>query len=440
MKLNGRVLWSSTSNRIPDALVSVSNIETGADLPVIRSDEDGDFEIELDDGKWRVSILHDDGRQIRPKDLTVPDDLKAQPDKKIEFRVVSFTRSLSQGVGTVFFAGLIALLFAVIGGWVWMHKAYPNAPPPSIASNLLNLSAEARLISLEASSPVGNDALSKITDRFKQQLASNTASGKLKKQLDDLLEHVTDIELSLLTQTERAERAIQDLKVDLAKADVALQTSLDPAVDAAQNSLKNGTAPHESTAMATLFQKLEAGPDGEGSLKSIHLQKLKGLAAPPENVDSKQQQKEFEDKLEAFEKKLPGLAQAEFSASPGQSNAFIWSSSPKIYIEILFWALIGTLVRQIFIIHQYLRWNRFIKQGIYQHIALMVTVPILTLVFVSVISMAKLTASDSSVVLDFSDPRIIAGGSFLIALVPWNLWERLLGTARKVVKSKDEDD
>ena len=202
--------------------------------------------------------------------------------------------------------------------------------------------------------------------------------------------------------------------------------------------MKGGTKPYESQALTELIKALSAlNSDGKG-LRPKYLAKLNKLFEESKHSEG-QRTDEFSTKLKGLESELSALAQAEVKAAMGGSSDFIWSTSPKIYLEILFWALFGTLVRLIFVVHQYLRWNRFFKQGMYQHIALLITVPILTLVFVAVISMAKLTAEDASVVLDFSDPRIVAGGSFLIALVPWQLWERLLGTARKVVGAKDEN-
>lgn len=146
------------------------------------------------------------------------------------------------------------------------------------------------------------------------------------------------------------------------------------------------------------------------------------------------------DQVAELERKLPELATLELEASGGTRRSILWSQPPKLYLEILFWATAGILVQLIITIAGYLRWNKFIKNGIYLHVALLITVPLLTLVFVQIISMGKLTANDSTVILDLSDPRIVAGAAFLIALVPWKLWDRIRGAGRKVVGDADGGD
>lgn len=432
MELKGRVIWASTSNRVSDASISIRNVRNNEKKPILETDEDGNFEVVLEEGEWTVTILHAEGRQVGVETLKVPIDPKSEADSRVEFKISSLTHSVNQKVGGVFFAGLILLLFVLIGGWVWAHLVYPDPRPPSVAANVLNLSAEAQQVLIDTEKVVENAALSKIMANMERQLNLSSAQGNLKKEIQELSGQVNSLKRKLLPTSDRALRALKELEaaVKLAKSD-SRKADLD-LISNARKSLTDGTNPDKSKPLANVIKKLEESGFKDAVLEKTFLERLRLLVA-----DSGAQAMDFGEALNKLESKLPNLAKAEAAAAKFGSSSLIWFSGYKIYLEILFWALFGTLVRLIFVVHQYLRWNRFLIQGIYQHIAFLITVPILSLIFISVISMAKLTSDDSSVVLDFSDPRIIAGGSFLIALVPWRLWERLLGTARTIVGTKD---
>ncbi|MHC5011151.1 MAG: hypothetical protein ACYTG6_09400, partial [Planctomycetota bacterium] len=114
-----------------------------------------------------------------------------------------------------------------------------------------------------------------------------------------------------------------------------------------------------------------------------------------------------------------------------EGDAFFWRTGFKRYLEVLFWAFAGILVRLIFTVGGYLRWHCFYRHGVYLHWTLLVAAPLLTLVFVLLISLIKISGDAISV--DFSDPRILAGVSFLLAATPWKLWERLQSAATTIV-------
>lgn len=104
-------------------------------------------------------------------------------------------------------------------------------------------------------------------------------------------------------------------------------------------------------------------------------------------------------------------------------TGFFWIGEPWRFLEVLFWGLAGILVYLITQTGYYLRWERFYIQGLPMHLSQLVAVPLLSLVFVLLLSQVSLnvTLSGSTVQLDVSDPRLLAAVSFIIASQPWNL-------------------
>jgi len=114
---------------------------------------------------------------------------------------------------------------------------------------------------------------------------------------------------------------------------------------------------------------------------------------------------------------------------------FWWTQPPLLFLEVLLWGLAGVLVYLIFRTGDFLRNHRFYVEGIYYHIAHLITVPILALVFVFLLSQVTLTveiSGASNVTLDLSDPRILAAVSFLIGVQPWRLYNFLLRTGSQL--------
>jgi len=344
-----RVCWGTTSDRAAGAVLIVSPTDDKAHPGTPTAvDEDGDLDLELEPGEWSCTAMHPDGRQLKPRQVKVPDDVPG-PGEKIELRLISLTRDISQTWGRWTFVILIALLTGLIWSWISTHRRYPNPPVPTRASIMLD------------------------------------AAARLRATLDE-------------TDDSGAGEALAELvaNLDLLRADDSLSENFRQTL--------NG---YEQKFRAWLADDAEIGDD---ALKELRLEEVAGL-----------------------ESTLPGLAAAELAASGRAESSLLWSRPPKLYLEILFWAAAGILVQLIITIAGYLRWNTFIKNGIYLHVALLITVPMLTLVFVQIISMGRLTTSDSTVVLDLSDPRIVAGAAFLIALVPWGLWDRIRGASRKIL-------
>lgn len=82
-----------------------------------------------------------------------------------------------------------------------------------------------------------------------------------------------------------------------------------------------------------------------------------------------------------------------------------------------------------------LRWGRFYRELIVLEIAGMVTIPLLALVFVWLLSLVTLEVTfvgGTSLVVDLSNPQLLAAVSFLIGSQPWAVWRILQQTAGQI--------
>jgi len=128
------------------------------------------------------------------------------------------------------------------------------------------------------------------------------------------------------------------------------------------------------------------------------------------------------------------------SAPP--SEEYFWNSGSFRFLEVLLWGMAGVLVNLIITSGNYLRWRRFYREGIVMHVAQLVTVPVLALVFVLLLSLVTLEvtlAGGNDLKVDLSDPRVLAAVSFLIGSQPWNLWDFLQETAGKLTGQGEKE-
>lgn len=440
-----RVSWGETADRATGAVVI---LEPSGDAAIpgtpFAVDEDGDLDVELEAGEWSCTAVHPDGRQLKPKSLKIPDDVP-EPGKKVVLQLYSLTRDISQKWGRRTFAILIVMLAVLIWAWVDSHHRHPDPAVPSRASAMLDVAAQLRATLAEADDPRGTESLLASIKALDSLLDSSGFNGELKKKLVETGKQKAAMEFLLLTNAEKVTLELQQLEILLGEAGEGSDPEIAKALTTATGTLKiamaeveSGTDPHESRGLTELVAKLGVLQEQVSSEEfrqrfNGEEQRLRSLMAVEKEMGDETLNRLLLEKIAALESALPALASAELDASEGTASATLWSKPPKLYLEILFWATAGILVQLIITIAGYLRWNTFIKNGIYLHAALLITVPLLTLVFVQIISMGRLTADDSTVVLDLSDPRIVAGAAFLIALVPWGLWDRIRGAGRKVL-------
>ena len=442
-KVSFRVCWGKTSDRATGAfLVLTPSLDPTCPGKPHAVDEDGDLDIELEEGKWSCTAIHPDGRQLKPRPLKIPKDV---PDagEKIELRLISLTRDINQTWGRWTFAILIALLAALAWAWVETHRLHPDPGLPSRASAMLDAAAQLRADLAATDDPRKNESLPASITALGAHLDSSRLEGDLKKKLDETAKSKARMDLLLLTNAEKVMLELQQLEIVLGGAinddPNELLTETTDLLEIATAEIGSGTDPNESKALADLANQLVSLEDEESYTEGFrqqvngYEQKLRAWMAKDEEIGNGALTELLLGEITAFESTLPDLAASELEASDGTVRSTLWSNPPGLYLEILFWATAGILVQLIITVAGYLRWNTFIKNGIYLHVALLITVPLLTLVFVQIISMGRLTADDSTVVVDLSDPRIVAGAAFLIALVPWGLWDRVRSAGRKML-------
>lgn len=118
-------------------------------------------------------------------------------------------------------------------------------------------------------------------------------------------------------------------------------------------------------------------------------------------------------------------------------SGWFWIQEPWRFLEVLFWGLAGALVNLIITTGRYLRFERFYRVGIPMHIAQLVTIPLLALVFVLLLSQVTITVKlvTSDLRIDLSDPRILVAVSFLLGSRFWQLWDFLQETAGKIART-----
>jgi hypothetical protein len=117
------------------------------------------------------------------------------------------------------------------------------------------------------------------------------------------------------------------------------------------------------------------------------------------------------------------------------SRGLFWTREPFRYLEVFFWGLAGILVALILSSGSYLRWRRFYREGIWQHIAQIVTIPLLALVVVlllSQVTVAITLANSTGLQINLSDPRLLAAVAFLIGVQPWDTWRFVRETAGQI--------
>ena len=116
----------------------------------------------------------------------------------------------------------------------------------------------------------------------------------------------------------------------------------------------------------------------------------------------------------------------------------LWDREPYRYLEVLLWGLAGVLVNQIIVTGTYLRWNRFYREGIWLHVAQLVTAPLIVLVTVLLLSLITFNlqvVGGSELTIDLKEPQIMVAVAFLLGSRPWNVWSFLQSTADTITNT-----
>jgi len=386
------IIWHPARDRVQDAVIRLR----GKGEPALaNADDDGEYIFEaLEPGTYNVDVFGPYIRPNAPKEVTLADK-----DDRLIFEEYHLINTVCEATGRKFFKTLLGLFIGLILLWGALHYGFPNTTLQPLGPQMRDVAATARAAMAQPEAEEANAALPNALHKMRQQ------ASKVSERHETLTSHATSIEADLgvmqdsLTQPLKTLRKSVDARFKADPKNIVLKAVLDD------------------------LKKLGDSADSK-TLEPIRRSLLN-------------------ERLAVIEQKTDLLEKIEAETAAREDSFPIWSTKPKLYLEILFFAIFGTIVRQIMVVQRYLRFGRFYKQGLYQHIALLFTVPVLTLIFVAVLTMARLTAADSTIVLNLSDPVIVAGLSFLVALIPWRLWERLLSSAGGVVASTrqgDDDD
>lgn len=106
-------------------------------------------------------------------------------------------------------------------------------------------------------------------------------------------------------------------------------------------------------------------------------------------------------------------------------STFFWGFYPWRLLEVLFWALVATLIRLIINAGWYIYQQKFYRQAIAHHVSLIVTAPILAVLIAFVLSLVKVSIqlSDLELSLDMTNVAIAILVGALIGLTPWKAWD-----------------
>lgn len=125
------------------------------------------------------------------------------------------------------------------------------------------------------------------------------------------------------------------------------------------------------------------------------------------------------------------------------SGSFFWVQEPWRFLEVLFWGLAGILAQLIMTTGTYLRWGRFYREGLFLHIAQLVTIPLIALVIVFLLSLITIQVTLSGgteVSLDLRDPRLLAAVSFLIGIGPFLAWRFAQNVSKSILSQTKAED
>jgi hypothetical protein len=118
------------------------------------------------------------------------------------------------------------------------------------------------------------------------------------------------------------------------------------------------------------------------------------------------------------------------------STGYFWTRNPWRYVEVLLWALAGVLASIVVGVGFDLYKGSFLREGLFTHIARILTIPIAALVTIFLLSLITLVISvgENQIKLDLSDTKLLVAITFIISVVPSLLWNWLLGIPEKFFK------
>ena len=127
------------------------------------------------------------------------------------------------------------------------------------------------------------------------------------------------------------------------------------------------------------------------------------------------------------------------------SSVFFCDKDPWRMLEILLWGFAGIVVNKLLFVSWYLYQKTFYTEGRVMHNAQLITTPVLVLVSVFILSLAKidleLAGASNILSIDLSEPNLMIAVAFLLGVAPWPLWNFVLGISKNILgRLESEED
>lgn len=119
-------------------------------------------------------------------------------------------------------------------------------------------------------------------------------------------------------------------------------------------------------------------------------------------------------------------------------QSYVWTTKPMLWLDMYLLALIGILCRLTVSVGTYVRYQNYFLSGTWQHVSLLVVIPIVSTLFVYFLTALGIQIGTDGATLSTDDPEVRLGLCFIAAAVPWALWDRLLEQGQRFFGPKDQ--
>lgn len=431
----GCVVEESTKAAVADAVVRLvpKTATTAAPGPQVTTTT-GTFGFTgvEDTEAWTLVVYHPEGEPSEPHqvDLTTG-TVDTAP---AFYPVVVTSKVVSQRLG----AFVLAIVIALILGCVWFWLTQADGPRAPGATSLLIASADLGRLARAPTADIRSEAIGQKLDHLEGMLPDMKSPHDVATALAEARKAIAGMKILRSSVAERAKaRAVKALDALNELKATFLPEDWTARVKAVKDNFGNDAERAKAITALMDDENIATNPAVAPHIEvldSVH-KALGGKEEPADWVSA--DRGDFNTLLKNVETAVHSVARAEVAERQGNEVLFDWRIGSSITVTILFWGVVGSLVRLVMVIQRYLRFRRFYVRGLYQHVALVIAVPILAAGFVKLASLATIKAGANDLQLTFSDPQIMAVGAFLLALSPWSLWDRLLGLSASVAGKND---
>lgn len=348
------------------------------------------------------------------------------------YSLVFTTKIVNQKAGLAFLVVLVLILAGMIG--YWLNSA--EGPVLTRSTEMLEASAKLESLASRETTLISSSPIGERLNALKNAIPTIESPPKLAETLNAAVHELAAMELLRQTHTTRTDLVLDSLSnlsdprlPDKWSARIEAVRSAHQAVknlDSEADELGTALSALKSSANELYAASAEApGVNGYLAVLASTVSALTDELSPTDRIAS--EKSVFFERLAIIQGHTNEVAVLDVREKAYMtSTLFDWRIGSSLVWTVLFWGVAGSVVRLIMVIQKYLFFGSFYQRGFYQHIGLFFTVPLLAASFVKLASMVTIQANTSDFQLNFADPQIMAVAAFLLALSPWQLWERLL--------------